>query len=396
MRASGFRQSHLVLALLALALALAASGTVVGVFEVIRGGQETGWIVSAILWGLVPFVFALNGALIVRRQPGNAVGWLLMVPGLALIEALLEVPQLATAPATVDLGVVFQLWFADLSWMLMIFPVLHLLLVFPAGRLLSRSWRWLGALEVLMVSFLAGTSLFNATIGPLEDESWRVANPIGFVPASALESAAFGVLWAAGLLTLTVAGVVAVVLRFRRAVGLERQQMKWLLFAVSCFGFVYVLAAAVEPLQGQALVDLILVSSLLAIPLAIMIAVTRYRLYEIDRIISRTLSYALIVLLLAGGYFSLVTVIGTRVSDQPLFVAGATLVAAALFNPLRRRIQRWVDRRFNRSRYDVERVIDLFAGSLRDQVDADDVVDGWIAVVSESMQPASVGVWVRK
>jgi hypothetical protein len=131
-------------------------------------------------------------------------------------------------------------------------------------------------------------------------------------------------------------------------------------------------------------------------PLAIMIAVTRHRLYEIDRIISRTLSYGLVVLLLAAGYFGVVTVIGTRVSDQPLFVAAATLAAAALFNPLRRRVQAWVDRRFNRSRYDAARVVDRFTGTLRDQVDPAAVVDGWVGVVSETMQPASVGIWMRE
>lgn len=172
--------------------------------------------------------------------------------------------------------------------------------------------------------------------------------------------------------------------------------MKWLLFAVSLFGFVYVLAAAIEPLQELAMWDLVLVISLLAMPVSIMFAVTRHRLYEIDRIISRTLAYGLVVLLLASGYVALVTVIGARMSDRPLFVAATTLAAAALFNPLRRRIQIWVDRRFNRSRYVTERVIDGFAGSLRDQVDPGAVVDGWVGVVSDTMQPSSVGVWVRE
>ncbi|MGD2044248.1 MAG: hypothetical protein PVJ28_11400 [Acidimicrobiia bacterium] len=390
------RTSPIVLGVLLSGLGLATFASALAVADVLRGGAEVGWIVGGILWSLVPAVFAMSGTLIVLRQPANAVGWLLIVPGLALLEPLLNVPQLVEAPTIVDLGVIFQLWLNNVGWMMLIFPVFLLLMVFPTGRLLSRRWGWLVGLVVVMVAFLGGLGLFSETLGPLEGGSWTVANPIGFVPNSLFESVPFQVLWAGGLLTLTVSGLLAVVLRFRRAEGVERQQMKWLLYAVSVFGFVYVLAAAIEPLQGQATWDLFLVISLLAMPLAIMIAVTRHRLYEIDRIISRTLSYGLVVLLLAAGYFGVVTVIGTRVSDQPLFVAAATLAAAALFNPLRRRVQAWVDRRFNRSRYDAARVVDRFTGTLRDQVDPAAVVDGWVGVVSETMQPASVGIWMRE
>lgn len=381
---------------LALALALAAMGTVMSVIGDLQTGPRTGWISVGVLWSLVPSVFAVSGALIVLRQPGNAVGWLLIVPGLALLVPLLPVPQLVEAPATVDFAVVLQIWFENISWMLLIFPVFLLLLVFPTGRLLSHGWRWFAALAVLMVSSLAGLGLFSERLGPLDAASWTVSSPIGFVPSSMFDSTAFEVLWAGGLLTLTVSGLAAVFLRFRRASGAERHQMKWLLFAVSVFGFVYVLAMASEPVQGQAIWDVVLVLSLLAMPLAIMIAVTRHRLYEIDRIISRTLSYALVALLLAFGYFAIVAAIGTQISDQPLFVAAATLAAAALFNPLRRRIQRWVDRRFNRSRYDTERVMEEFSDSLRDRVDANGLMDGWVGVVSETMQPSRVGVWVRE
>lgn len=395
-RTFGQRQSPVVLGLLSLGLVFVTFASALSMVEVSRGGPELGLIVGGILWSLVPSVFATSGALIVLRQPGNAVGWLLIVPGLALLAPLLTVPRLAQAPTLVDLGVVFQLWLDNISWMLLIFPVFLLLLVFPTGRLLSSRWRWLVGLAVLMASFLAGAGLFSERLGPIEESSWTVANPIGLVPVSLFESVAFEIFWACGLLTLTVSGLVAVVLRFRRASGAERQQMKWLLFAVSLFGFVYVLAAAIEPLQELAMWDLVLVISLLAMPVSIMFAVTRHRLYEIDRIISRTLAYGLVVLLLASGYVALVTVIGARMSDRPLFVAATTLAAAALFNPLRRRIQIWVDRRFNRSRYVTERVIDGFAGSLRDQVDPGAVVDGWVGVVSDTMQPSSVGVWVRE
>ena len=126
------------------------------------------------------------------------------------------------------------------------------------------------------------------------------------------------------------------------------------------------------------------------------LAILRYRLYEIDRIISRTVSYALVVGILGAAYLGALTWLSSLLPDRSqLVVAGATLGVAFLFNPVRTRIQAWVDRRFNRSRYDAQKVMDRFAGSLRDQVDSDQVMDGWVGVVTETMQPASVGVWLR-
>jgi hypothetical protein len=133
------------------------------------------------------------------------------------------------------------------------------------------------------------------------------------------------------------------------------------------------------------------------IPVSIAMSITRYRLYEIDRIVSRTVSYTLVVVILGAVYVGGVTWLTSLLPDQSqLVVAATTLAVAALFNPVRRRVQMWVDRRFNRSRYDTQRVMDRFAGSLRDQVDAEAVVDGWVGVVSETMQPTSVSVWVRE
>jgi hypothetical protein len=134
----------------------------------------------------------------------------------------------------------------------------------------------------------------------------------------------------------------------------------------------------------------------LGLPISIAVSITRYRLYEIDRLISRSVSYALVIGLLVGVYAGLVALLQVFVpSDNPLVVAASTLAVAALFNPVRKRIQDWVDRRFNRSRYDAERVMDSFASTLRDRVEVGDVVDGWVGVVSETMQPTAVGVWIR-
>jgi hypothetical protein len=145
------------------------------------------------------------------------------------------------------------------------------------------------------------------------------------------------------------------------------------------------------------LADLMFGLATAGLPVAVAIAVLRYRLYEIDRIISRTVSYAVVVAFLALLFFGVVTVLSSLLAaESDLAIAGSTLAVAALFNPVRRRVQVWVDRRFNRSRYDTQRVMDRFAGSLQDRVDSQEVVDGWVGVVSETMQPASVAVWVRE
>jgi hypothetical protein len=136
--------------------------------------------------------------------------------------------------------------------------------------------------------------------------------------------------------------------------------------------------------------------AVLALPLAIGFAVLRYRLYEIDRIISRTVAYTIVIVLLVVAYMAALSALTWLLpTESPLAVAASTLAAAALFNPLRVRVQAWVDRRFNRSRYDAERVMTGFAETLRDEVDLDSVVEGWVTVVSRTMQPATVDVWVR-
>jgi hypothetical protein len=175
--------------------------------------------------------------------------------------------------------------------------------------------------------------------------------------------------------------------------------LKW--FLLACLSFVAALSTEFifEGLgypEAPFLVDLWIDVSLISIPVAATLAILRYRLYDIDRIISRTVSYAIVIGLLALVYALGVTGLTTLLdTDSPLVVAASTLAAAALFNPLRRWVQRRVDHRFNRSRYDAERVMASFTGSLRDQVDPDQVLEGWVSVVNETMKPATAGVWVR-
>jgi hypothetical protein len=149
--------------------------------------------------------------------------------------------------------------------------------------------------------------------------------------------------------------------------------------------------------QYSIVANVFLPAGLLFIPVAIGIAVTRYRLYEIDRILSRTVTYAVVIVLLGAVYLAGLAALTSLLSpDSPLAVAGSTLAAAALFNPLRKRVQGWVDRHFNRSHYDAQRVIDTFSDSLRKDIDSDHLVRGWVGVVSETMHPAATGVWIKE
>jgi hypothetical protein len=173
--------------------------------------------------------------------------------------------------------------------------------------------------------------------------------------------------------------------------------MKWLLAAVGFFGLVYAVLAVMNDTMLPAWVDFLFVPAVISIPIAIAIAVLRYRLFDIDRLVSRTVSYALVVGVLAALFFGIVSLLTGLIppNQNDLTIAASTLVVFALFNPLRKRIQGLVDRRFNRSRYNSQRVIDGFSETLRDQIDSDQVVEGWVGVVSQTMQPSAVGVWVR-
>jgi hypothetical protein len=196
------------------------------------------------------------------------------------------------------------------------------------------------------------------------------------------------------VLLLAVTAIVDFVWRARKAEGLVRLQNRWLALA----GLLTVLGGALSVVGQEIGVDLGWAWSLgvASIPVAVTMAITRHRLYEIDRLVSRTVSYTIVIVVLAVvyalGLAGLTTLLDT---DSPLTVAASTLAVAALFNPLRLKVQAMVDRRFNRSRYDAERVMTAFSGSLRDEVDPDRVVKGWVSVVNQTMRPAASGVWVR-
>lgn len=349
--------------------------------------------------------FVISGAVIVSRQPKNIIGRLLMIPGLVLPAAELIhnwLVDLDPVPVNADLTLWLATWLDGWSWVLLIFPIFHLLLVFPTGRLLSPRWRWVVGVEGVMVAFMVFTGAFADRMQVLTEAEgqeilvWSVANPIGFI-SEGFFADVFALFWGLGLAGLTVAGATAVVRRFREGSRLERQQLKWPLYAVGVFALVYgwtILGSGILSDSGP---DVLLGLAIAVIPVSVAVAVLRYRLYDLDRIVSRTVTYLVVAVLTIGAYVLVVLMLGSFLGrDNPVAVAGATLAAAALFSPVRTRIRRWVDRRFNRPRYDTERVMDQFTNTLRHRVDPEEVVVGWVGVVSETMHPATVGLWLKQ
>jgi hypothetical protein len=337
---------------------------------------------------------ALLGARILQRRRANRLGWILLAMGLA--QTLAQVTN-AYAWLSIDHhrgglpGTGLATWVYSFAWMPVVALSPFLLLLFPDGRLPGRRWRpvaWLGGALLGAVIVAAavvawpvrGTALYRGIL----------TSSTGTAPPAVLLGA---LLFMVGDALLAV-GAVALVVRLRRVRGAERQQTKW--FAYGAIPWVAVeLASGFLPPFAGGLGSLIALSGLLG---AIAVAVFRYQLYDIDRLLNRTLVYALLTAILGTGYAALVIVPGELLGRDRsnLAVAGATLAAAALFQPLRRRIQQTVDRRFDRRRYDAARTIERFSARLRQEVDLDALTTELLTVVDRTMQPTAVSLWLRQ
>jgi hypothetical protein len=340
--------------------------------------------------------FATVGLVLALRRPGNPIGWLYGAAGLAWAYTIPLGPwidQLVREHRPLPFVAQVAAAFGEYGWA----PAIALgvtlpALLLPNGRLRSRRWR------LVVVSSLTGAVLAvvagGLAPGPLVEMG--IDNPLGLAgPAGDVAAA------------LTIVGVllhwwslppaaVCVVLRFRSSRGVERQQMRWV--AAGASGAVVGLVLAVPGGLGL-LPDVtsdIIYPALLCPPVAIGVAVLRYRLYDLDRIVSRTLGYGLLTVLLGLGYAGVVLGLGRLLPDSSnLVVAAATLAAVAAFSPLHRRVQRVVDRRFNRRRYDAARTVEVFAARLRDQVDLDALHGELLVVVDQTMQPTRASLWLR-
>jgi hypothetical protein len=372
-------------------------------------GRDVFALAGDVLWGLLPVEFACLAGLVLSRQPRNLIGWLLMLPAVALAASGAYgayFGSFAAAPSHPSLAFLLVLWFDGWSWLLLIFPVFFILLLFPTGRPASARWRWVTLYALAVCACFFVLIAFSQNLAP-QDISWSVKNPVGVIPAPWVEKSSL-VLFGIGLLSLTALSVASIFARYRRAQAVEREQIKWLLFACGLFAAVYAstllpnLFSSPNSAWSSNLWYVGGPVALMAIPAAIAVAILKYRLWDIDVIIRKTLVYGVLTALLALVYFGSVVLLQrlfgslTGVAQSPLAVIISTLAIAALFTPLRRRIQDVIDRRFFRKKYDAQRVLAQFAVTARDETDLDALTGELARVVQETLQPEQVSVWLRK
>ena len=363
-------------------------------------------VLSNVGSNVVSLPMAAAGWVVARRQPGNPIGWLLLAA---------PAGQLLSADAALYTGLVYRfghrLPLGPVALLLaMSFFSLYLtlppaILLFPDGALPSPRWRWVLRAYLSVVACLM-VSVYAVVVGVLLAHHVRLDAGGGL---AAMDSPSGSTAWLSRVLALGYPVLIAfwlafagrLLLSWRWAGGERRQQLKWLLtgcaVALAC-GLIGILTGVFDPhapAAVQAITSVINSAGFVAFAGCLGVAIMKYRLYEIDRIISRTLAYAIVTGLLLGVYAGLV-LLATRVQTvtSPVAVAGSTLAAAALFSPLRRRVQRVVDRRFNRTRYDAGQTVAAFAARLQDAVDLDSVRADLLGTVHRALQPAHASVWI--
>ena len=353
--------------------------------------DETGdvdWLEGAI--GALGFAgFSFVGALVASRLPTNANGWLWCAAGLTYAVSDISRP-LARAAG----------WPSWTAWALggwgfvaLLALLVFVFLLFPTGRLPGHRWRWLAAATVTVALLLIVAVLLIADPGdPTAVSPWALEGEAGRI----LNRIAEGLLY--GLFGAVLLAMLSLVLRFRRAGPTERRQLTWFLYATILNALILIFDAALGLLPSLVSAVVSAVGFAL-LPVAVGVAMLRYRLYEIDRIVSRTVSYGLLNAALIGLYLLVVALLRPLLEpltgSSTLAVAGSTLAVAAVFNTARRRLQAVVDRRFDRARYDAARAVDAFAARLRDQVDLDEITASLSDAVTATVAPGRVAVWLR-
>jgi len=370
----------------ALAIFNIAGYTALGAIGLMSSGPGMADPASTVMFGAVVAAFSLMGALLIRRVPENRIGALLLATGTAQTASVAVLAYAGHGGSAVPPwpGAAIAATFGDAAYIApWVIALIGVPLVFPDGRLPSRRFRW--------VVWVTGAGMVSLLLGAPASMIPGFADLGLVVSALALGTSVFGI-----------AGAVAAVwVRFRRGDPVQRQQVKWLLAVAGVAAIAFPLALAFGSSESSVALAFWLVAFLayLALPVAIGIAVLRYRLYEIDRIISRTIGYAGLTVTLAvifgGAILLFQAVLAPLTRENTVAIAASTLVVAALFQPLRRRVQRIVDRRFNRARYDAERTVVAFAAQLRNEVDLESLGADVLAVVTQTVAPATVGLWIR-
>jgi hypothetical protein len=387
------------LLLVALSLATARAG----------GPDDLG---TALVLGVAALMLVTVGAILVGRLPHQLIGWLLAIGGLVIAisgsTSGLADYGLNAHPGSVP-AAIWLAWLSNWVWAPEIACLFILLpLFYPTGRLLSPRWR----VVVVIAAGLVVIGSVTSALGPWAPDPYPVGNPLALGGTAADLISFFSYVVATVL--VVVGGTLAVaslVVRYRRGATIERQQLRWFAAVATVSGvagavnvIVSVSSGAGAPTGTLAIVvsvsGFFIYGGLALLPVAIGLAVLRYRLYEIDRLISRTIGWAILTVLVAGLFVGVIlalqAVLSPLTQSNELAVAGSTLLVFALFQPLRRRVQRLVDQRFNRARYDAERTVAAFAARLSDEVDLDQLRAEILATVSATVEPVSVSLWLRE
>jgi hypothetical protein len=350
---------------------------------------NTGWVegtIAALGFAGIPIV----GALMASRLPGNPYGWVWCVAGLSYALSDISRPLAEAVDGPVWVAWVMEAW----GFLITLGMLVFVFLLFPTGRLPSHRWRWVArAAATIPVLLSVAVLFFNDPDDPTVIGPWALegaaARRLGYVAEVALFA----------MFVLILAAMASLVLRFRRADSTRRRQLTWFLYATVVICSVLVIDGVLGVLPGGVIGAVVNAVSYGLLPVAVGIAIFRYRLFEIDRIVSRTVSYGLLTAGLIALYLLVVALLRPLLEplagSSSLAVAASTLAVAAVFNPARRRLQGAVDRRFDRARYDAARAVDAFATRLRSQVDLDEITTGLCDTVTATVAPGRVAVWLR-
>jgi hypothetical protein len=293
-------------------------------------------------------------------------------------------------------------WFSSWNWLALILPLLLIPLLFPTGRLPSARWRWVLILAAGICAIFLLIATFSKNLASV-NEDWSVSNPIGFLDDSSIQTII--VFWAAGLMVMTLSSAAALFMRYRRTGSVVREQIKWLLYACGVFAVIYIPGFWINNLSSgdnsfaANLFNLMLGLSILTFPASIAIAILRYRLWDINLIIRRTLVYgsltATLGLLYFGSVILLQQVLGGLTGESSIVIVMSTLLIAALFNPIRGRVQSFIDRRFYRQKYDSALALEGFTVASRREVELERLTEQMVGLVEQTVQPEEVWIWMR-